>query len=154
HYYEPFVGGGAVFFAVQAEKKFINDKSSELINLYKIVAENNFQFFQILWLLIYQWQRLTQFVNKHATNLSAMYKAYSMEEYTGELMREKILAFIRCYTEEFKTMFTIFLEINVDNFILEIERNLIRKTTRMKLLENKKGKLPEIDIVANIESAL
>ena len=154
HYYEPFVGGGAVFFAVQAEKKFINDKSSELINLYKIVAENNFEFFQILWILLCQWQHLTHFVNKHATNLSAMYTAYSMEEYTSDIMREKILAFIRCYTEEFKAMFTFFLEINVDNFIWEIERNLVSKTTRMKRLEKKKGKLPEIDIVANIESAL
>lgn len=33
HYYEPFVGGGAVFFSMQAEMKFINDKSSELISL-------------------------------------------------------------------------------------------------------------------------
>jgi DNA adenine methylase len=107
-----------------------------------------------LWILLYQWQRLTHFANSHAKKLSAMYEAYSMEEYTPELMKEKIVAFIRCYTEEFKTMFTFFLELNVDNFILEIERNLIRKTTRMKLLENQRGKLPEIDIVANIESAL
>jgi DNA adenine methylase len=154
HYYEPFVGGGAVFFSVQAEKKFINDKSAELINLYKIVAENNFEFFQILWILIYQWQRLTHFANRHAKILSSMYKAYSMEEYTPDIMKEKIVTFIRCYTEEFKAMFTLFPELNVDNFIWEIERNLIRKTTRMKLLENQRGKLPEIDIVANIESAL
>jgi len=154
HYYEPFVGGGAVFFAIQAEKKFINDKSSELINLYRIVAENNFVFFQNLWILIYQWQVLTQFVKKHATNLAAMYKAYSLEEYTPDIMREKLVAFIRCYAEEFRAMFAIVLEINVDNFICEIERNLIRKTARMKLLENRKGKLPEMDVVANIESAL
>ena len=28
-YYEPFVGGGAVFFAIEAGVKFINDRSSE-----------------------------------------------------------------------------------------------------------------------------
>src|SRR5258708_4259160 len=32
NYYEPFVGGGAVFFSIQAPRKFINDKSSELFN--------------------------------------------------------------------------------------------------------------------------
>jgi DNA adenine methylase len=154
HYYEPFVGGGAVFFSVQAEKKFINDKSSELTNLYKRVAEDNGDFFRILWCLIYQWQHLSQFIDTHAIDLSAMYKAYSMDEYTAGVMREKILAFVRRYTEEFKRMFTISLEINVDNFIDEIERNFVRKTTRMKRLENKKGKLLECDIVANIESAL
>jgi DNA adenine methylase len=30
-YYEPFVGGGAVYTAIQADKYFINDKSDELI---------------------------------------------------------------------------------------------------------------------------
>ena len=47
-YYEPFVGGGAVFFSIQAEMKFINDKSAELINLYRMVAEQNSEFFQTL----------------------------------------------------------------------------------------------------------
>src|SRR5258706_3496256 len=45
-YYEPFVGGGAVFFSIQSEIKFINDKSAELINLYQKVASQNFQDFQ------------------------------------------------------------------------------------------------------------
>jgi DNA adenine methylase len=154
HYYEPFVGGGAVFFAVQAEKKFINDKCSELIHLYNRIAENNREFFHILCSLICQWQHLSQFVDTHAIALSAMYKAYSRDECTAEMMREKIIAFIRRYIEEFKSMFTICLEINVDNFIWEIERNLVMKTTRMKRLEDMKGKLCERDIVANIESSL
>ena len=154
HYYEPFVGGGAVFFSVQAEKKFINDKSSELINLYKIVAENNPEFFQILWSLIYQWQHLSQFVDTHAHHLSSMYKSYSRGDYTKDVMKKKIIEFVCYYADEFKSMFTISIEINVDNFIWEIERNIVSKTTRMKQLENKKGKLSESGIVANIESAL
>jgi len=154
HYYEPFVGGGAVFFAIHAERKFINDKSTELINLYRIVAGNNLEFFKILWILICQWQYLTQFINNHAIYLSEMYKAYSSDEYTTGTMREKIVTFIRYYTEELKEIFTIFLEMNVDNFICEIERNFVSKTTRMKQLEHKKGKLLENDIIANIESAL
>jgi DNA adenine methylase len=47
-FYEPFVGGGAVFFSIQTEMKFINDKSTELINLYRMVAEQNAEFFQTL----------------------------------------------------------------------------------------------------------
>ena len=45
-YYEPFVGGGAVFFSIQIERKFINDKSSELINLYRRVAEKTLSSFK------------------------------------------------------------------------------------------------------------
>ena len=38
---EPFVGGGAVFFDTDAEKCCINDKSTELINLYNCAREKN-----------------------------------------------------------------------------------------------------------------
>ena len=37
-YFEPFVGGGAVFTGIQAEEYFINDLSSELIELYTSIA--------------------------------------------------------------------------------------------------------------------
>ncbi len=36
-YYEPFVGGGAVFFSRQPEKAVINDSNPELINVYTTI---------------------------------------------------------------------------------------------------------------------
>ena len=43
-YFEPFVGGGAVYFALNSEYYYINDKSLELICLYKMIAEQNEDF--------------------------------------------------------------------------------------------------------------
>ena len=154
NYFEPFVGGGAVFFSVQAEKKFINDKSSELIGLYRMVAENDPRFFQALGSLLYQWRNMSQFVDTYAVDLMCMYKAYSADEFSVSKMREKIVEFVQCHTEEFNGMFAELFDGSGENFIREIKRNLVSKTTRMKQLENKKGKLPDGDVVANIESAL
>lgn len=43
-YYEPFVGGAAVFFALAEEKRFrravITDKNAQLINLYTVVRDD------------------------------------------------------------------------------------------------------------------
>ena len=39
-YYEPFVGGGAVLFALQPKKAIVNDINGELINLYKVIKDN------------------------------------------------------------------------------------------------------------------
>lgn len=38
-YYEPFVGAGALFFALQPEKATINDRNFELINCYEVIRD-------------------------------------------------------------------------------------------------------------------
>lgn len=39
-YYEPFIGGGAVFFNQQPKRAVINDYNAELINVYKMVRDH------------------------------------------------------------------------------------------------------------------
>src|SRR2546426_10129451 len=65
-YYEPFVGGGAVFFSIQSPKKFINDRSSDLFNFYIMTSQQNRDFFRALDTLLQGWQS----VSKNVDNLS------------------------------------------------------------------------------------
>ena len=154
-YYEPFVGGGAVYFSLQAEgKKYINDRSSELINLYRMVADNNLEFFQTLNVLLAQWRHISELVSTYAVDLITFYNVYSTDRCSMDELKESILEFILCYTEEFKNMHAWSFDKNVENFFQEIKKNLFRKLIRMKKLEDKKGKLTRDDVVANIESAL
>ena len=39
-YIEPFIGGGALFFALNPDKAIIADRNPELINMYQQVADN------------------------------------------------------------------------------------------------------------------
>ncbi|MBP7175970.1 MAG: DNA adenine methylase [Thermoclostridium sp.] len=39
-YYEPFIGGGAVLFALCPKKAVINDVNSELINIYQVIRDD------------------------------------------------------------------------------------------------------------------
>lgn len=151
-YYEPFVGGGAVFFAMQPQNRFINDKSPELFNLYSMIAQNNLDFFSTLDTLLYGWQRINDVVDNSATDLITLYKAYSMDIYSVEEVECSLLEFIRAHAKEFMGMFESFS--NKENFIREIQRNLFSKTRRMKAIEKKRWKLPEEDILANIECAM
>lgn len=39
-YFEPFIGGGALFFELQPENAYISDVNKELINLYKVIQND------------------------------------------------------------------------------------------------------------------
>src|SRR5438270_12798714 len=60
NYYEPFVGGGAVFFSIEAKRKFINDKSSELFNLYTVIAQGDKDFIHAMNTLLCGWQQVSK----------------------------------------------------------------------------------------------
>ena len=42
-YFEPFIGGGALFFELQPENAYISDMNEELINLYSVVRNNVYE---------------------------------------------------------------------------------------------------------------
>ena len=42
-YFEPFIGGGALFFELQPNNAYISDMNEELINLYTVVRENVYE---------------------------------------------------------------------------------------------------------------
>jgi DNA adenine methylase len=154
NYYEPFVGGGAVFFSLQAHRKFINDKSFELFNLYTMIAQQNVEFFQALDILLAGWLRISAIVDSRAIDLISIYKAYSLDECSLQEMMEQLLVFISQHEKDFKDLFEAFFNRHSENFMRELQKNLLSKTRRMKMLEHKKWRLPDADISANIESAL
>jgi len=152
-YYEPFVGGGAVFFSVQARRAFINDKSPELVNLYRVIARQDDAFFLTLDTLAKGWQAVSQLVDSHTTDLLTLYKDCSPERRSAR-DGEALLAFIRSRRALFEGLFDTLLPQEGQHFLRELERNLAGKTRRMKMLEQRKGNLPDADILANLESAL
>ena len=42
-YFEPFIGGGALFFELQPNNAYISDMNEELINLYQVVRDNVYE---------------------------------------------------------------------------------------------------------------
>ncbi len=154
NYYEPFVGGGAVCFALQAPARFINDKSPDLFNFYRAVATQDTEFFQALATLLDGWQGVSKIVEQHKPDLSRIYQAYALDACSPEEIKYNLLDFIQHRQQEFDALFARFFYPNPENFTRELQRNVLSKTRRMKKLEQSRGQLPEYDILANLECAL
>lgn len=64
NYYEPFVGAGAVYFAISnlVNKKYINDKSKDLMRLYSAIKNQDKSFFQLLTKMDTIWVNIDKYV--------------------------------------------------------------------------------------------
>ena len=153
NYYEPFIGGGAVYFSINANKLFINDKSHELIDLYNTIKKEDKLFFSIMNEIIYNWELLKKIVNHNAQEFINCYLDFSHNKTTELDIKNWIVEFVFKHSKEFNGMLESNFNINLENFIKELNKNLVSKTKRMKKIELEKGKLPNKDILDNIESA-
>ncbi len=153
-YYEPFVGGGAVFFAIDAEEYYINDRSDELISLYNMVKSQNKLFFEKLEAIEYNWSIISNVVDRHEKTITDIYFSYKKELINKQQLRDKISEFVFEYTEEFNGLLTTDFNYEIGEFVVELCRSIENKMNRMKKIEAQKGELVYEDVVANIESSL
>ena len=159
-YIEPFVGGGAVYFNIDIKKSLINDKSKELINLYKCIQENDKEFFCKLKAIYKNWRLLEKVVENNASELLKMYREYCKELNSNIEIKnikvkfnDKIYAFVIRHAEEFNGILSADFNIEIDNFVNEIGKNLISKMNRMYKIEIQRKKMNDIDTLDNLECA-
>lgn len=152
-YYEPFVGGGAVFFSIEATHKLINDRSSELTRFYTLVARQDTTFLHTLDQLLQGWQGISELVDRHAAELVALYNSFARDEFERAELEQRITTFLLAHQRTFCAMFETICARNLENFLAELRRNFMSKTQRMKRLERQKWPLPERDILPNLECA-
>lgn len=74
NYFEPFLGGGAVYFNLQKKKSFLSDMNAELINTYQVIKNDHKNLIQYLkgithsketYLEIRSWDRENNWTEKY-----------------------------------------------------------------------------------------
>lgn len=154
NYYEPFIGGGAVYFSLDADQLFINDKSDELIALYKAITHQDESFFGVVNEMIHNWELLQQIVENNNEDFIEKYVSYSRNLADDSIIRNWVISFVLKHSKEFNGMFDTSFNVNIENFLHEIKKNIVNKMKRMKKIELERGTLPDKDILDNMESAL
>jgi DNA adenine methylase len=154
NYYEPFIGGGAVYFSIDANEMFINDKSHELINLYNAIATQDIKFFSIVEEMMHNWKLLENIIVNNKLDFINIYKQFSENKIDDDKVKNWVTSFVLKHSKEFNGMFDTNFNVNIDNFLKEIRKNINNKMKRMKIIEIQRGELPDNDILDNMESAL
>lgn len=153
-YYEPFVGGGAVFFAINAKDYYINDKSDELVSLYDMVKQQNAEFFAKLNAIEYNWNIISKVVDHHEKTIVDIYYKYKKGKLSKQQLGDKITEFVIENAEEFNGLLTTSFNYEIEEFVFELCKSIKNKMIRMHKIEGEKGDLVHKDVVANIESSL
>ena len=153
NYYEPFIGGGAVYFAISANHYFINDKSQDLVDLYlNIKSADNFKLFEILSKIDNYWKSIDNIFNGNRKKFFETYIQFRLSENNN--LKIIIENLIENLTDDFVSPLQETFNYDFKFYIKEIKLNLVRKMTRMKQLENQKGILSDEDVELNILTAL
>ena len=152
-FYEPFVGGGSVFMAIQAGHYMINDFSTELIGLYRSIQNQDPDFYRYIQGMNTTWTNVETFLIAHYGLLSEVYINYRNDIITYNELSQQIDEFADANGNDIKNLLSE-IQQSSEIFISEIKRNSKDKMKRMKKIEQDKGVLCDKDLRDNIETTL
>ena len=153
NYYEPFIGGGAVYFALDSNHYFINDRSSELINLYQMISEQNSIFLKKINDIEHNWSIMSSITENHTEELLKIYYEYKRKYINKQQLEDIISEFVYVNAEQFNGLLGCNFNIAIDNFVIELKKSFRNKIIRMDKLESEKGNLLHDDVILNLEGA-
>lgn len=149
NYFEPFVGGGAVFFSLDANNYFINDKSSELMRLYNMIRTQNTEFFYDIEQLDYNWKLISDIVYKHKQEIGDIYGSYKSCITNKRELHDKVAEFILHNADEFNGLLSVSFNVEIQNFVNELIKSFNNKMLRMAEIEKENGPLSQEDFLHN-----
>ena len=152
-YYEPFVGGGAVFFAQDAKKAFISDKSEELMRLYRFVREDDRSFFRTLGTINRKWRLIDDLAIEHRATLITLYREFASTN-TDELAEQYSEKMLVALSSDLAGLLAKPFRNPKESFFNEVVRNLKTKIARVRHLENKNSPFTDDELLQNLESAI
>lgn len=153
NYYEPFVGGGSVFLGLpQSGKAYLNDLSSELIDVYRNIQSGNNRFIASLSEISALWES----IRRHGDG-AAEIRSYYLKFRNDDNIYDAIRLILEKEIADYGVTFAPGELISTANDLISLHKEVIKsvlsKIKRMKVLEQEKHLLPEDDIRDNITGA-
>lgn len=153
-YIEPFLGGGAVYFTIKASKYYVNDKSEDLMCLYKFIKEGNDEFFSELDTINSNWELLSNISISGFGCFCEILSNYKI----GSVDNDELLVLVKKMVEEFENIDGPLFQLeNIQQpiFKKQLKKNIvsiIKRICRNEKIKNKE--LSRDEIKDNFECAI
>lgn len=151
-YYEPFVGGGAVYTSFRARHYFVNDISSELVSLYRYIATSDAGFYRWMDDITVAWKAMLKYVNAHK-ELVNLYLNYRKNKVNDAELKALLIEHVDENKLSIKAVLPASFIWHESLYFAELKKNLVRKLVRMRKIEQERHLMPDDDIYDNIETA-
>ena len=151
-YFEPFVGGGAVYTTFDAPACFINDRSEELIALYRAIQTQNDAFFAWLCLIGRAWDAMLSQAEM-AGSFVSFYERLRSENFSEKDVAPFVSSQLTGDDSGPTSALPEAFAWHRGFLRTELHKTLTRKLIRMRQIESTKALMPQTDILKNIETA-
>ena len=151
NYYEPFVGGGAVYLSMDADHYYINDFSKDLMNLYDCVAKQDEEFFASMNEINTLWKSIDAYDH---SGIFELYIKFRDGEITDKQLMNLLNDYVKTHSAELLSFILPMNCGNTDNFLTDLKKDTYKKLLRMKELNFSKKVISNEDIHENIVGVL
>ncbi len=152
-YIEPFVGGGSVFAAVPATRFVLNDKSLDLIALYRAILAQDARFFACAEAMDSIWET----VDATFSACPALFQTFVRlrgQDVSEQEIKAALTPICQTLEDALTDLLCPFFPMDLHILQAELRKNLFRKITRMRVLERERHTLPDEDVKDNLETIL
>jgi DNA adenine methylase len=153
NYFEPFIGGGAVFLAIDDRvPAYLNDISEELVDFYSEVAMGGADLCDILGRIDDLWKSIEVAVEVEAHRVVTAYLAFASRRNAALVLPvEDLFGELR---KKWEGLLAPSIDIGIERLWPRIVQSVSNKASRMRKIETEKGRFSERNIIDNICGAI
>lgn len=155
NYVEPFLGGGAVYLAMQEEningEYIVNDLSRELIDIYECVKNEDVLFFHQLEVIDAEFKRMKVLADRerpHFLLLCRYVRSVQEEQWVQE-----VTAFVQRIRNDLQLNENLVVE-DMDSYVATFETALLKRLRRMKQLDVERKIYSDDELIDLLECVL
>lgn len=153
-YFEPFFGGGGVFFAMQPQVlSYLNDKSKDLIKFYSFIHEPSFK--HELNIYADAWDDAGKLSQQLKVDLLPLYKSYISDVINADELKKTVHNIIKEYASESCLLFQHNFITDVKSFTQALNASVTDKCKRIKSICKKEGRaFTDAELEDHIETGM